>query len=74
MKLDIGYGAIRQDGDVYYKATAPNSGWVTYENWTLLLQGLRERHGTINVTISEGLMNEKFRYTVWEMPWEEGEI
>jgi hypothetical protein len=74
VKLDIGYGVVRQDGDAYFKAVAPKSEWIIYENWPLLLEGLREQHGTINVTISEGLMNERFRYTVWEMPWEEGEI
>ena len=74
MQLDIGHGMVQQDGDAYFKRMDPQADWGVYENWPLLLQRLREEHGTINVTISEGLMNERFRYTVWEMPWEEGSI
>jgi hypothetical protein len=68
MSLNIGYGVIREDGDAYYRPTDPAGDWIVYEDWTLLLQRLREQHGTVNITISEGLMNERFRYTAWEMP------
>jgi hypothetical protein len=74
MQLDIGFGMVREDGETYYRTTEPQGNWQAGGDFTDLMQTLREKHGIITVTISAGLMKERFRYTVWEMPWEEGEI
>ena len=73
MGLDIGHGMIRANGDIYFKDVAGGT-CQEREDFVSLLKRLREEYGNINITISEGFMNDQFRYTVWEMPWEEGEI
>ncbi len=73
MSLDIGYGMVKENGDAYYRPADPEAEWECYEDWTWLLGHIRNMHGTVNVTISEGFMNERFRYTIYEMPWEPAE-
>lgn len=65
MSLHLGLGAVRSDFVLY----RTGAGWGVHDSFTDLITGLRNQHGEINVTITEGLASERFRFEVWEQPW-----
>lgn len=73
MTLDIGFGMVQESGETFFRYV-DDEDWQAGEDFTNLLQRLRQQHGTINVTVSEGYMNERFRYTIFEMPWEPADM
>jgi hypothetical protein len=66
--IDLGFGVARTDG-VYYRDTDPQATYVIFDNTTALLVYLRSRFGDFVLDVTEGLMAEAFRFTVYQRPF-----
>lgn len=67
--IDIGLGVVRDHSGVWYRDVDPQATYVVFDTMEDLVGYLRRRHGDFILEITEGLMAEVCRFSVYQRPF-----